>query len=515
MKKRLASERNLTSEIAGVSGETKPPSYHLFECLGERFVYDTSSCRFFRIDEITHDFLSLCRTYAIDETKNVLRVWKGFPSEAVESAAREIAVMRERGLFKVPNYSVGAAEMERQIEQRYATAWNKLELALSETCNLACKYCYCSTCRDMPNQGLMTETVARQAITWLFAMSGKSNDVHITFFGGEPLLNKPVLRFAIEYSQKLGHLHGKKVFYSMTTNGTLLDDEVIGLIKRHNFGLMVSLDGPPEIHDRQCPTREGRGSFDMAVAGIKKLMARRRAVTVRCTMAHPVPRMLDLIRFFEDFGFTRIVLGRTINPVNPSPVDCTEEDFTEIDRQEREEIIPWMLDRLAAGETPKYYPYAKDFSTMDKVSLFKCGACRGTTTVGADGRLYPCHRFVGMKAWQIGTISDGPNYKKCKQFWRDYRATIAEDCQSCWMWAQCKGPCPWEIARGDGTFRKPERCGTIAKYIERSAYVDYKKLTLGNADSARSSREADARMGGNCQHVEQEPEKEMLKGRNA
>lgn len=482
------------AEMPSETLKRKPPPYHTFECLGERFVYDTSSCRFYRIDKPTHQFLDLCRTCSIDEAKSTLLNRGDFSSEAVESVANEVAVMAEHGLFDVPDYSISPEHMERQLDQRYSASWNKLELALAETCNLACKYCYCGTCRDMPNQGLMSETVARQAITWLFAMSGRSEKVSITFFGGEPLLNKPVLRFAIQYSQRLAKLHDKKVFYSMTTNGTLLDDEVIGYIKRYNFGLMVSLDGPPEIHNAQCPTRAGQESFNAAAAGIKKLMARRRSVTVRCTMAHPAPRMLDLIRFFEDFGFTRIVLGRTVNPVNPSPVDFTEDDFAECARQEREELTPWMLEKLTAGETPKYFPYAAFINEQEKgactskVSPFKCGACRGTTTVGADGTLYPCHRFVGMKAWRIGSISSGPDYERCKQFWRDYRASIAHDCESCWLWAQCKGPCPWEIAGADGSFRRPQRnCDLMKGYAESSAYFYVRKQMMAKEKSSKKA----------------------------
>lgn len=469
----------------------KAPPYHIFECLGERFIYDTSSCRFFHIDEPTYHFLDLCRAYSIEEAGSMLLNSNRFQSEVIESVANEVNILKKHGLFDVPDYSISAKSLERELEQRYSTPWNKLELALSETCNLACKYCYCGTCRDMPNQGLMSETVARQAVTWLFAVSGKSESVSITFFGGEPLLNKPVFRFAIEYSQRLAKLHGKKVFYSMTTNGTLLDDEIIGYIKRYNFGLMVSLDGPPEIHNAQCPTQDGQGSFDMAAAGIKKLMARRRMVTVRCTMTHPVPKMLDLIKFFEDFGFTRIVLGRTVNPVKPSPVDCTEEDFVECVRQEREELIPWILEKLAAGEVPKYFPYAHFIKEQEKgacspnVSPFKCGACRGTTTVGADGTLYPCHRFVGMRAWRIGSISEGPDYERCKQFWRDYRSTIADGCESCWMWAQCKGPCPWEIARADGSFRQPRYCDQMREYSGHAAYVYIRKQAMTGTPSSK------------------------------
>lgn len=354
-------------EPAGGSPAPLPPPYHVLECMGTRFLYDTSSCRFFRIDEPTLRFLDLCRAQPPSEAEKLLKTRGEYPPELIEGVAREVTLLAEQGLFEAPDYSVAPEYMERELERRYSTPWNKLELALAEICNLACKYCYCGTCRDIvPNQGLMSEAVARQAITWLFAMSGRSEDVSITFFGGVPLLNKPVLRFAIEYSQRLAMLHGKKVFYSMTTNGALLNDEVVGFIKRYNFGLMVSLDRPPEIHNAQHPTRGGGPSFDQVTAGIKKLMARRRAVTVRCTMTHPAPRMLDLIRFFEEFGFTRIVLGRGVNPMHPSRQDFTAEDEAECERQEREELIPWMLEKLDRGEKPKYFPFASFIAEQEK-----------------------------------------------------------------------------------------------------------------------------------------------------
>lgn len=473
----------------------RPPPYHTFEAGGTYFLYDTTSCRFFRIDHATHVFLTHCLTGQPEDARQKLQQEYGYSAEEADTIDHEVSLLRQQGLLQIPDYSMSETQFEAQLTHRYETAWNKLELALAETCNLACTYCYCGTCRDMPNQGLMSGRVARQAITWLFAASGKSDSVSITLFGGEPLMNKPVLRFVIEYSQRLGRLHGKKVFYSMTTNGTLLDDEVIGFIKKYNFGLMVSLDGPPEIHNKQCPTQNGQPSFESAAAGIKKLMKRRRTVTVRSTMTHPVPNMLGLIRFYEDFGFTRIVLGKTTNPVHASPVDCTEQDFHECARQEYEELIPWMLDKLSKGETPKYYPYRKFVEEMEagtftpKVTPFKCGACRGTTTVGADGTLYPCHRFVGMQDWRIGNITDGPDYAKCKQFWRDYRAATAPQCSACWLWAQCHGPCPWEMAQADGTFRIPEtHCQHVRSYACRGAYFYDKKQTMEQQRLAQSDK---------------------------
>jgi uncharacterized protein len=469
-----------------IGTRVRPPAYHVFE-IGERhFVYVAATSLLLEVDHVTHRFLAKCLVHEPSAAQRLLQA-EGVVEQELRDVAKEVETLAAHGLFEVPDNEIDEERFERELRRRYAAPWNKLELALSESCNLACKYCYGHTGRDMPIKGLMSKSVARQAITWLFAMSGKSDTVSMTFFGGEPLLNKPVLRFAIAYSQRLAKLHGKKVTYSMTTNGTLLDDEVIGFIKKYNFGLMVSLDGPPDIHDAQRPMHTGKGSFELATAGIRKLMKRRRAVTVRCTMAHPVPRMLDLIRYFEGFGFTRIVLGATVNPVTPSPVDLTRADRLDVDRQEREELIPWMLEKLAAGETPKYLPYRTDFYAEPQVSPLRCGACRGTTTVGADGALYPCHRFVGMSNWQIGTVADGPDHETCMQFWRGYQRAISRSCRSCWAWAQCKGPCPWEVAGADGGFRAPSEdyCDLARRSLERSAYFHVRRK---EEEAARAPR---------------------------
>ena len=427
---------------------------HLFDYQGLSFVFHPALGEPIRISSSARDYLN--EIVVVGSPLTVA------PQD--ESLKHEIEVLREVGFFKPYRLPIPTdAEAEKLLAQRYSSPWTKLELALSETCNLACRYCYCGTCRDeIPNRGLMSEAVARQAINWLFAVSGKSKEINITFFGGEPLLNKPVLKFAIAYSQRLARLHEKKVFYSMTTNGTLLDEEVISLIKRYNFGLMVSLDGTKELHNGQCPTRGGKGSYDLAVAGIKKLMARRRRVTVRCTMAHPAPNMLKLIRFFDSFGFSRIVLGRVFNPVYPSLCDLDDGDFRELERQMNEEVVPWMLKELRSGRTPKYHPFS---GVVEKrpveeagmpISPFRCGACRGTTTVGADGTLYPCHRFVGMKNWIVGSVSNGPDIHKCKDFWRKYRSFVKTKCFNCWAYPLCKGSCPWEVAQADGTFKLNE-----------------------------------------------------------
>lgn len=132
-----------------------------------------------------------------------------------------------------------------------------------------------------------------------------------------------------------------------------------------------------------------------------------------------------------------------------------------------------------AGRTPKYHPFSnlispeKDVEPGAPISPFRCGACRGTTTVGADGTLYPCHRFVGMGKWVVGRIGDGPDIERCKSFWRNYNAMVGQRCHGCWAYPLCKGPCPWEAARADGTFALNERnCEETKRWIMQGAWFE-------------------------------------------
>ena len=442
--------------------------FHLFEYEGLCFAY--------------HYALGTCVRLSNEAYKCLVNFQKkGTIESGTNALFQEIDKLKALGFFSPYQFPIPNEEkFEDLLFRRYATPWTKLELALSEKCNLACRYCYCGTCRDeVPNFGIMSESIARQAINGLFAVSGRAKDLHITLFGGEPLMNKPVLKFVVSYSQHLAVLHGKKVTYSMTTNGTLLDDEIISIIKKYNFGLMVSLDGPKELHDTQCPTRGGGGSYDLATSGIRKLMMRRRLVTVRCTMAHPAPNMMSLVRFFEDFGFSRIVLGRVYNPVYPSNCDLNKKDFTDLEHQMNTEVVPWLLEELKAGRKPKYFPFScvverKSNDHLEPISPFKCGACRGTTTVGADGTFYPCHRFVGMKEWIVGSVEDGPDIEKCKAFWRKYHELININCFGCWAYPLCHGPCPWEVAMADGTFRiNRQHCDEIIVWIKQGFWFEF------------------------------------------
>ena len=450
-------------------------AYHLFREGDANFVYHLASGRFIRVSPAAYDLLALREKLTAQNAAAAFQ--QRYPGET--SVLDDVAALEAEGFFEPAEPPVkDDAEFEDELEKRFSGPCNTLVLTVASGCNLACRYCYCGVCRDeLPDKGLTPEATALRAVDRLFAAADPKVGVRITFFGGEPLLNKSVIKRVVARCNELAAARGQKAGYSITTNATLMDDETADLIIENNFGLMVSLDGPQPLHDGQCPTRAGGGSFALASAGIRKLLARGARVTARCTMSHPAPDALELIRFFSDFGVSRVVLGPVYNPTFPSACDFTEEDDRAFRRCVGEKVIPWMAAERAAGRTPIYDPFEEigefqgEEEHPEKVPVLRCGACHGAMAVAPDGTLYPCHRFVGMEKWALGRLEDGPDASRCKAFWRAYRAATKETCASCWAYRVCGGPCPWEVARADGTFAiVPRLCKDTCAWVQQGVY---------------------------------------------
>jgi len=471
--------------------------YHLFQYRGNNYAFDIDSSLVMQVDSPAYDALSL-RLKDVEPQTIADHLETTYGPETAQAVQDELHWLEEQGVFQAPISTYDDEENEAYIQRLIGMSTNSIELCLAEACNLRCRYCYVAE-NDALNNGLMPWDVARQAVDLIFQRAGTSRDINITFFGGEPLLNKPVLRQTIGYSQELGAAQGKQVHYSMTTNGTLLDDEIIGLIKRYNFGLMVSLDGPKEVHDRIRPMANGQGSFDRATAGIKLLLERRASVTVRCTLSNQCldrPRIVD---FLEEFGFSRVAMSRCtgtaghLGPYDVGPQEnavLKEQDDTFLDR---------LLDQLEHGERVRFNPWAMALRHIhNKASRrMRCGVGRGCTTVGIEGSLYPCHRYVGMERYVIGHVSTGVDQDKFASYLRGYFKTKTE-CESCWAINLCGGYCPWYLSGQDGSFQPPKDwwCQDVLGWLEqgiwlydtlRSRFPAYFDRILGENEPQESS----------------------------
>lgn len=450
------------------------PPYHLFRVFQDYFVFDTTGCRFYKIDELVFDFLFLIQTHPRNQIKKCLRSLNKYSEEDILNIVKEISFLRKHGLFDQINTYINLHHAKKEMKKISISGMlQDAQLLLAETCNLACTYCYCPS--NLQNGGIMTESIAKGVINLL--LEQKIPSVNLTMFGGEPLLNKSLIDFIMKYSKEQMALKQKKLHYIITTNATLLDDKIIDYIVNDNFGLMVSLDGPRELHNRQCPTKSGEGSYDLAIHNIKKMM-QRRTVGVRATLAHPLPNLKDLVDFFVDFGFDNIVIGIASNrQENPGKSDLTKEDINSLINQE-EELLPCIKKFLEEGKRPPYFSYERWYSAIKDAQiypythLFNCGAGSAICGVDSHGYFYPCAKFCGMKKWQIGDVSHGIDYKKSKNMWLRFIRCIKPKCGKCWAYPLCHGPCIWECAQNDGTFKFSDKyCNLMKKNIERSAYL--------------------------------------------
>jgi uncharacterized protein len=447
-------------------------SYHLFQFRGQKYAFDIESSAVLKVDTPAFDALSLRLTDpSEDAAASALAATYG--EQMAQNVMGELHWLEQKGLFHGPLYTYDAQDNEDYIQRLTRMSTNKIELYLAEACNLRCRYCYVDA-NDALSGGLMPWEVAKQAIDLVFHRAGNAREIDITFFGGEPLLNKPVFREAVRYSQQLGADQGKVVRYSMTTNGTLLDDEIIDYIKRYHFGLMVSLDGPKEVHDRVRPFADGRGSFDVAARNIKRLMQQRRSVTVRCTLSNRCLDWIGIVKFLEDFGFTRLAMSRcTGKSYCLGPYDIGPEESTVL-RAQDDYFIEHLFQQLDRGEQIRFNPWATALRNIhDRQNRrLRCGVGRGCTTVGVDGRLYPCHRYVGMENYVLGHVSTGIDQEKFAAYLRSYFET-KKKCETCWAINICGGYCPWYVSHDDGTCLPPQDwwCEEVRSWYEQGIWL--------------------------------------------
>ena len=468
---------NVSNDIRIERKQGQPPPYHIYSYLGEFFLFDTSTQLIYRIDETVFRLLELCLNgLSIEEAGIYLQRKAIFSKDIIEEVLKELSVVAQSGLFEIPDYRMTDEELEERLVQDYEQPIHSITLGVTESCNLSCIYCYCGD-RCNASTKMMTKEVARQSLDWLFKNAGNHKTLSVCFFGGEPLLNKEVIRFATEYGEELATKVGKKILFSMTTNATLIDDEFADFIQTHKIRTLVSLDGPKEIHDAQCPTKGGAGSFEMASAGAKRILAFQKNSNVRATLTHPIKDISKLIDFFQKFGFGYCTLGPTTNPEETQgDYDFTEDDYFELYTQEGR-MIPAILQKRIAGEPIFYDPfdfYIREFKRNNrKIYAVNCGAANACLYINVDGTLYPCHHHYSYESWKLGNVfEDSPvNIEKLKDYWRKYQKNLTS-CETCWAGALCPKPCSADMIRQNGTFDSKIRfCDSMRFRLEQAGYI--------------------------------------------
>jgi uncharacterized protein len=323
-----------------------------------------------------------------------------------------------------------------------------LSLAIAQKCNLGCTYCYAQqgefggAAKDMPLE------TANRAVDLLLSEAGDRGKAVLAFLGGEPLVNRPVVQAVTQRAAELARHRGIALSFSITTNGTLLNEGDSEFFETYGFAVTISLDGPREVHDRVRPYKSGAGSFDRIMRNVRPLLAyqRRMQVSARVTVT---PSNLELSHTLDDF------IAAGFHSVGFSPMLSAPGGRGEMQADDLVRMLDGMIDcgraferRLAAGER---YPFANMVNAMREIHRgthrpYPCGAGASYLGVSADGELAACHRFVGDKAGAMGTLASLD--RDLQSRWLAERHVHRQTpCTECWARYLCGGGCHHEAIR--------------------------------------------------------------------
>ncbi len=355
-----------------------------------------------------------------------------------------------------------------------------LVLNVTNKCNLSCTYCYeygadKLTAGAVPGRAMMLPETSRQSIDFLMRSSGTRPVVTVTFFGGETLLNFPTIQAAVDYAEQQALQHNKRVHFSLTTNATLLSDEVIRFLVAHRFGVTISIDGDQKEQDRHRRYKSGKGSFAEVEPRIRAFLAtnkreRGRPVGARVTLTHDAASVLETYRYLvSDLGFDEVGFA----PVTAAPGRGYELGASAYDRM-LAEFASLAGDFTGAAIEGRQHGFANLNDMLRELhqgiqKAHPCGAGLGLLGVSTEGELGLCHRFVESKSHAVGTVKGGVDESIRTTFLRDAHVDHKTDCTQCFAKPLCAGGCYHEahVRHGDALRPNLHACEWIRGWTDQ------------------------------------------------
>lgn len=323
------------------------------------------------------------------------------------------------------------------------TVVKALCLHIAHDCNLACKYCFAEEGEYHGKRELMSYEVGKKALDFLIANSGDRRNLEVDFFGGEPLMNFDVVKKLVEYGRSIEDEHNKKFRFTLTTNGVLLNDEILDFANKEMGNLVLSIDGRKEIHDLMRPKRGGQGSYDEIVPKFQKAAESRNQMNyyVRGTYTHNNLDFCKDVCHLADLGFEQI----SVEPVVAQPEEdyAIKEEDVEMLLNQYDELVKEMVSRKKAGKPFNFFHFMIDLAGGPCVAkrLSGCGSGTEYLAVTPTGDLYPCHQFVGNKDFLLGNVDDGVVNTDIRDEFKLCNVYAKESCSSCFAKFYCSGGC--------------------------------------------------------------------------
>ncbi len=365
------------------------------------------------------------------------------------------------------------ADKAKPAEGAAATRYGigNIALFVAQQCNMACVYCY-GQGGEYADKGMMNAETAFKSVDWLMENSGDIESVNIGFFGGEPMMNFPLIKKVVGYAKQEAEKRGKKVTFGMTTNASLLSDQRIAFMQEENIHPLISIDGTPEIQNRQRPFKNGKDSYDKTYANIQRLKQVFPHVMARATL-HGDTDPAEVRAGLEQAGFESFVIKKASRVILDNlPVEevlCQDQGEPMIAMEKNmahdllRDIKARNVGKEATNSTVGFF--VGQLISSDKRHYY-CGVGRGMVAITTAGDIYPCHRFAGQEDMKLGNID---SYKVGGI--NDYHRAIVDnlpECKRCWARYACGGGCFYESKAARGDVHLPDRsfCQEIKTLVE-------------------------------------------------
>ena len=443
---------------------------HQYELNGYNIVLDTCSGSVHTVDEVAYDIIAMYKTHTPEEiVARILETYKHLPDvteEEVLSCIEDVKELEEAGkLFSEDPYESLAYNYKNNSKVIKA-----LCLHIAHTCNLNCSYCFASQGKYQGDRALMTFEVGKQAFDFLIANSGTRKNLEVDFFGGEPLMNWDVVKQLVAYARSVEKKYNKNFRFTLTTNGVLIDDDVIEFANREMSNVVLSLDGRREVHDRFRKDYAGKGSYDTILPKFKRLVEARggKGYYMRGTFTHHNVDFTNDLFHMADMGFTELSMEPVVCPPD-DPCALTEEDLPLLFEQ-YEILAKEMIKRKKEGRPFTFYHYMLDLKNGPCIykRITGCGSGTEYMAVTPWGELFPCHQFVGDPKYSLGNIWDGVKNEAVQEEFRACNAYARPECKDCWAKLYCSGGCAANAYHATGSIGGIYRygCELFKKRIE-------------------------------------------------
>ncbi|MCP3918447.1 MAG: radical SAM protein [bacterium] len=387
-----------------------------------------------------------------------------------------------------PEVELVGPERQRDLETLLGHQPRNLMFFVTEACNLACTYCY------EKNQGVhdggrsLKQIDARRIIDKYFEGSPGRRGLTITFFGGEPLLNPQVIRDTVAYAKERAAETGQQVDFTMTSNLTLLTEDLAKFLAAERFHVMVSMDGDREGHDKHRIDKSGNGTYDTVVRNLKMLIGEMRAAGVRlpkirATLSSENLDPIEADRHLRTLGTHLVEIGETHGTVHDIADYDVGEDGHEVSRSAVDVHVeaalaqldedPSVLPRLSAIVLKGLREVHQEVTrreTYESPRPSLCGVCRNMKAVTPGGDIYPCHRYVGMEAFKMGNVHGGGlEEEEVERYYDRIYEVYSDICAPCWLRHLCGGQCPWYLSDEAGELSTPDvkTCASMRAGHER------------------------------------------------